>query len=163
MKPASSNLWTLAFSASTVSSDILQSFYFLGFTLRFTCNMCSMISPLTPTWSKVDHAKTSLFLSRKASNSTCSSGLVSMPRQTALTGTLGSNATFLKWSSASMAFLNYVKASAMMGHTNCWYCSDSCLRKWTFLRPDMKPCSMFLASFWLPKIDITLNVGGILR
>jgi hypothetical protein len=54
--------------------------------------------------SEVDHGKVSLFLSRKASSSSCSSGLVSVSRQIALSGTLGSSLTFLKSSLASMAF-----------------------------------------------------------
>jgi hypothetical protein len=78
-----------------------------------------MISLLTPTWSEVDHAKMSLFLSRKANKYACSSGLVSVPRQTTLSGTLGSKATFLNSPSASMDFLNYVGAFASKGHADC--------------------------------------------
>jgi hypothetical protein len=78
-----------------------------------------MISLLTPTRSEVDHAETSLFLSRKANSSTCSSRLVSVLRQTALSITLGSNTTFLKSSSTSIAFLNYAGASALMGNVDC--------------------------------------------
>jgi hypothetical protein len=78
-----------------------------------------MMSLLTLIRSEVDHAKESLFLSGKANNFACSSKLVSMPRQAVLLGTLGSNATFLKSPSASMAFLNSVGASVLMGYAYC--------------------------------------------
>jgi hypothetical protein len=84
-----------------------------------------MLSLLTPTRSEVDHAKMSLSLSRNASNSTCSSGPVSVPRQIALLGTLGSKRTFLNSPSASMAFLYFTEASVLRGHADCLYCSDS--------------------------------------
>jgi hypothetical protein len=68
---------------------------------------------------EVDHTKMLLFLSRNANNSTCSSGLVSVSRQIALSWTLGSKGTFLKSASASMAFLYSVEASALRGHASC--------------------------------------------
>jgi hypothetical protein len=77
------------------------------------------MSLLTLIRSKVDHAKILRFLSRKANKSTCSSGFVSVRRQTALLDTLGSNATFLKSSLASMAFLNSTGTSVLMGHAGC--------------------------------------------
>jgi hypothetical protein len=73
--------------------------------------------------------KKSFFLLRKANNSTYSSGLVSVPRKIALSGTLGSNVTFLKSPSSLITFLNSVGASALMEHAGCCYCSDSSLRK----------------------------------
>jgi hypothetical protein len=69
MKPVSNSLWTSVVAASTFSSDIIQSFYFLGFTLGLTWSLCSITSLLKPTKSEVDHAKTSLFLSKKAKSS----------------------------------------------------------------------------------------------
>jgi hypothetical protein len=48
MKPASSSLWTSAFTASIFSSDILRSFCFLGFMFGLTYSLCSIISLLTP-------------------------------------------------------------------------------------------------------------------
>jgi hypothetical protein len=48
MKHASSSLWTSAFTASIFSSDILRSFFFLGFTFGLTWSLCSIISLLTP-------------------------------------------------------------------------------------------------------------------
>jgi hypothetical protein len=81
--------------------------------------MCSMMSLLTPMRSEVEHVKTSLFLSRNASSSACSSGGVSVSRQTALSGPLGSRGTILKSPSASMAFLYSTGASALRGHANC--------------------------------------------
>jgi hypothetical protein len=106
MKHVSSSLWTSAFATSTFSSNILWSFYFLGFAIAFTCSLCSVMSLLTPIRSEVDHAKASLFLSRKANNSAYSLRVILVSRQTALSGTLGSNATFLMSPSALMAFLN---------------------------------------------------------
>jgi hypothetical protein len=147
MKPALSSLWTSTFVASIFSSIILRSFYFLGFMSRLTCSLCSITSLLTPMRSEVDHVKTSLFLSRKARSSTCSSGLASVLKQTAMSGTLGSSTTFLRSPSASMPFLNFVEASCLLGHSICRYCSISSLRKCTFLWPGVKPCSIFLASF----------------
>jgi hypothetical protein len=75
---------------------------------------------------------------------------------TVLSGTLGSNDTFLNWASASMIVLYSARGSAL-----CW--SDYSCRKCTFLWLGVKPFSMFLASFWLPKMDITPKVTGILR
>jgi hypothetical protein len=69
--------------------------------------------------SEVDQEKTSLFLSRKVNNYACSSILVTMPRQMALSGTVGSKAIFLNLPSASMAFLNSTRASALMGNADC--------------------------------------------
>jgi hypothetical protein len=78
-----------------------------------------MMSLLTPIRLEVDRAKTSMFLSRKANSSAYSFGLISVPRQTTLSSTLGSNATFLKLLSALMTFLNSIRASALMGHAAC--------------------------------------------
>jgi hypothetical protein len=104
INPVSNNLCTLAFATSIFSSDILRSFYFLGFACGLTCNLCSITSLLTPTRSEVDHVKTSLFLSRNCRSSACSCGLISMPLQTVLSGALGLSATLLKSPSASIAF-----------------------------------------------------------
>jgi hypothetical protein len=82
----------------------------LGFATGFTCNLCLIISLLTPIRSEADHAETSLFLSRKANNSSSSSRAISVPRQTSLSGTLGSRGIFFVSSSASMACLDSVGA-----------------------------------------------------
>jgi hypothetical protein len=132
MNPASNNLCTSAFVASIFSSDILWSFYFLGFTCGLTCNLCSITSRLTPTRSEVDHVKISLFLSRSCKSSTCSCGLISVPMQAALFGTLGSSAALLKSHSASIAFLNYVEISLVDEGCSCSCCSVSSLKKCTF-------------------------------
>jgi hypothetical protein len=89
MKPASSNLCTSAFNASTFSSTILWRFCFFSFALRLTCSHCSITSLLTPTKLEVHHANTSLFLSRKPSSSVYSSWLSSVPLHTVLSETLG--------------------------------------------------------------------------
>jgi hypothetical protein len=106
MKPTSSNLWASTFVASIFSSNVLWSFYFLGFAVGLTCTLCSIMSLLTPIRSEVAHAKASLFLSRKANNSTFSSAAISVPRQIVLSGTLGSRGIFLVSPSASMACLD---------------------------------------------------------
>jgi hypothetical protein len=75
MNSASNRCCTSAFAAFIFSSDILRSFCFLGFVFGLTYNLCSITSLLTPIKSEVDQGKTSLFLSRNCSNSTCSWGL----------------------------------------------------------------------------------------
>jgi hypothetical protein len=82
---------------------------------------------------------------------------------TVLSATLGSNGTFLNLPSTSMAFLHSVGASALCWPVMVLYHSSSSRRKCTFLWPGANPFSMFLASYWLPKKDITLKVAGILR
>jgi hypothetical protein len=124
MNPASNNLCTSAFTASIFSSDILWSFCFLGSVCGLTYNLCTITSLLTPTRSKVDHAKISLFLSRNYKSSACSCGLILVPMQTALSGTLGSSATLLKSPSASIAFLNSAKISFF---NEGYYCSCCCV------------------------------------
>jgi hypothetical protein len=73
-----------------------------------------------------------------------------------LFGTLGSSGTFWNSPSASMTFLH---------STEGWvsYCSNCSRIKCTFLWPRAKPFSMFLASCWLPKMDIIPKVAGTLR
>jgi hypothetical protein len=155
MKSTSSNLCISAFATFTFSSAILQSFYFFGLALGLTCSRCSMTSLLTATKSKVDHANTSLFLSRKLNSFGYSSWLASAPMHTVLSGTLGSNGTFLNTPSASMMFLY-----STGGSSPCW--SDCSHKKCIFLCPSAKPFSMFLASCWLPKMDMILKVAGTL-
>jgi hypothetical protein len=82
---------------------------------------------------------------------------------TVLSGTLGSNGTFLNSPLASMAFLHSIGASALCWSVMVLYHSSSSHRKSTFLWPGANPFSMFLASCWLPKKDITMKVVGILR
>jgi hypothetical protein len=115
-----------------------------------------MTSLLTPTNSKVYHANTSLFLSRTLSSFVCSSYLASAPMHTVFYGTHGSNDTFLNSPSVSMMFLYSAGGSAP-------YWSDCSHKKCTFLCPDVKPFSMFLASCWLPKMDMTSKVTGTFR
>jgi hypothetical protein len=84
INPASNRHWTSAFATFIFSSDIFQSFYFLGFTFGLTCSLCLITSLLTPIKSEVDQAKTSLFLSRNCRGSASSSGLISAPIHTIL-------------------------------------------------------------------------------
>jgi hypothetical protein len=156
MKHASSNLCSSAFATFTFSSTILRSFYFFSLALGLTCSRCSMTPLLTPTKSKVDHANTSLFLSRKLSSFVYSSWLASAPMHMVLSGTLGSNDTFLNSPSASIMFLYSTGGSA-----TCW--SNYSRKKCVFLCPYVKPFSMFLASYWLPKTDMMLKIVGTLR
>jgi hypothetical protein len=65
MKLASSRQCTLALAASIFSSDILCSLCFFGRTEGSMPRLCSMIVRLTPTRSRADQAKTSLFLERQ--------------------------------------------------------------------------------------------------
>jgi hypothetical protein len=125
MKSMSSSLCTSAFTASTYFVAILRSFYFLGLAFGLTCNQCSMTFVLTPTRLEVDHANTSLFLSKKLRISSCSCWLASMLMHTVLSRTLGSSGTFWNSASASMTFLH---------STGGWvsYCSGFSRRKCTF-------------------------------
>jgi hypothetical protein len=75
---------------------------------------------------------------------------------TILPGTLGSNGTFLNSPSASIMFLYSTGGSAL-----CW--SNCSHKKRTLLCPGAKPFSMFLASYWLPKMDRMPKVTGTLR
>jgi hypothetical protein len=163
MNLTSNNLCTLAFTNSIFSSDILRSFCILGFACWLTCNLCSITSRVTPTRSEVDYAKTFLFLSRNCRSSACSCGLISVPMQTALSGTLGLSATLLMSPSASIAFLNSVEISLIDTGCSCSCCYVSSLKKYTFLWPGAKPRSIFLASFWLSKTINMPKVVGTLR
>jgi hypothetical protein len=71
-------------------------------------------------------------------------------------GLSGFNGTFLNSPSTSMIFLY-----STGGSTLCW--SDCSHRKCTFLWPGAKPFSVFLASCWLPKMDMTPKVTSTLR
>jgi hypothetical protein len=62
---ASNRRCTSAFVASILSSDILQSFCFLGFAFGLTCSLYSITSLLTPIKSEVDQTKT-LMVVKKA-------------------------------------------------------------------------------------------------
>jgi hypothetical protein len=57
--------------------------------------------------------KTSLFLSRNTSSSTCSYWLASAVMHIVLSGTLGSNGTFSNSPLGSMAFLHFTGASTL--------------------------------------------------
>jgi hypothetical protein len=92
-----------------------------------------MISLLIFIRSKVDHVKTSLFWSRKASNSACSCWSVSALMHMALLGTPGSRGTFLNSPSALMAFLYSAGASALRWPVEVLRCSNSSRRKCIFL------------------------------
>ena len=75
---ASSNLWTSAFTAIILSSNIFLCHCFLGLTFRFKSNECWIMYLLTPCGSEADQAKTSLFLAR-VSISSASSSFESFP------------------------------------------------------------------------------------
>jgi hypothetical protein len=111
--PASNKRCTSAFVASIFSSDILQSSYFLGFAFVLTCNLCMITSLQTPIKSKVDQAKTSLFLSKNCTSFACSCGLILALMHIVLSGTLGSSANLVKSPSASIAFLNFADVSCL--------------------------------------------------
>jgi hypothetical protein len=76
-----------------------------------------MTSLLTPTKSKVDHANTSLFLSRKLGSFACSSWLATAPMHTVLSETLGPSGTFLNLPSASMIFCILLEVLLCVGLT----------------------------------------------
>jgi hypothetical protein len=105
INPTSNRRCTSAFAASIFSSDILRSFYFLGFTFGLTCSLCSITCLQTPIKSEVCQAKTSLFLSKNCRSFACSFRLISASMHMVLSGTLGSSATLVKSPSALIAFL----------------------------------------------------------
>jgi hypothetical protein len=113
INPASNRRCTSAFATAIFSSDILQSFCFLGFAFGLTCNLCSITSLLTPIKLEVDQAKTSPLLSRNYSSFASSCGLISALIHTVLSGTLGSSASLVKSPSTLIAFLNYVDISCL--------------------------------------------------
>jgi hypothetical protein len=113
MNLASNSRCTSAFAASTFSSDILWSFYFLDFTCGLIFSLCSITSLLTPTKLEVDQTTTSLFLSWNCTSFACSSGLISTPMEMILSSILRSSATLLKSPSALIAFLNYLEISSL--------------------------------------------------
>jgi hypothetical protein len=65
MKLASSRRCTSALAASVFSSDILRSLCFFGLTEGSMPKLSSIMERLTPTRSRADQAKTSLFLERQ--------------------------------------------------------------------------------------------------
>ena len=69
---ASNNLWTSAFAAKILSSDIFLYRCFLGFILGLMSRERCIISLLTPFRSEVDQAKTSLFLAKVSMSSASS-------------------------------------------------------------------------------------------
>jgi hypothetical protein len=93
MKHVSKNLWTSTLAAEFFSSDILRSFCFFGFAEELICSLCSMMLLLTLVMSKVDQAKTSLFLSRNDSSYTSSSDERSYATNTKFSGTIGYSMT----------------------------------------------------------------------
>jgi hypothetical protein len=143
----SNNRCTSAFTTSIFSSDILWSFFFLGFAYGLTCNLCSITSLLTPTRLEVGQAKTSLFLSRNCRSSACSCRFISVPMQIVLSGTLASSGTLLKSPAALITFLNFAQISCLDEGCACSCCSAISLEKCTFLCHGVKPRSMLLASF----------------
>lgn len=92
---ASRNRWTLVFVASVFSSDILRSFCFFDRIEGSVLKPCAMMARLTPTRSKVDHAKTSLFRFRQDNNISSSTWLRSSLISTVWFSTDGHKVTFL--------------------------------------------------------------------
>jgi hypothetical protein len=95
MNHASNNLQNSSLATVTFLSDIFQSLCFLGLAEGLTCNLCSIISLLTPIRSEFLHENTLLFLSRNESNSASSLDVKSRDIITVLFGTLGSSRTLL--------------------------------------------------------------------
>src|SRR6187455_3414933 len=65
MNLASKRRCTSALAASVFSSDILRSRCFFGLTEGSIPKLCSIMDRLTPTRSRADQAKTSLFLDKQ--------------------------------------------------------------------------------------------------
>jgi hypothetical protein len=147
MKHVSKNLWTSTLAAEFFSSDILRSFCFFGFAEELICSLCSMMLLLTLVMSKVDQAKTSLFLSRNDSSYTSSSDERSYATNTNFSGTIGYSMTRSVLHSTSIAVLPLLQASAFSVQVFCWPLSSAPLKKCTFLWLGAKPCSIFLTSF----------------
>jgi hypothetical protein len=156
------SLWTSTFAAAMFSSDILQSLCFLGFAVGLTCSLCSIMSLLTPIRSEVLHTNTSLFLSKNDNNSVSLFGVRSWEIIAVLSSTLGSNGTLLVSHYGSIDLLADLSPFSFLVLLPL-LSTLSPYKQFTFLWPEAKSCSMFLASFWLPWTKITPRVAGTFR
>jgi hypothetical protein len=95
MKLASSRRCTLALAASIFSSDILRSRCFFGLTEGSIPKLCSMTERLTPTRSRADQVKTSLFLDRQERSISSSCEVRSSLMMTVCLGVAWSRGTVL--------------------------------------------------------------------
>jgi hypothetical protein len=136
----------LRFCDCNFLSNILQSLCFLGLAEGLTSNLCSIISLVTPMRSEVLHAKTLMFLSKNESSSFSSPGVKCWDIVTVLSGTLGSSGTILISHSGSIGLLLKLPLFCLPVMLALSSVFPSC-RKFTFLWPGAKPCSIFLASF----------------
>jgi hypothetical protein len=109
MKLASSRRCTSALAASVFSSNILRDRCFFGRTEGSMPRLCSMTVRLTPTRSRVDQAKTSLFLERQEMSFSSSCEVRSLLMTTVCLGIAGSRGTVFVLSllySCAFAFLS---------------------------------------------------------
>jgi hypothetical protein len=146
MKLASSRRCTSALAASVFSSDILRSLCFFGRTEGSMPRLCSMIVRLTPTRSRVDQAKMSLFLERQEMSLSLSCEVRSSLMMTVCLGVAWSRGTvFVPSLLYSCAFSCSLAVGRAASGTSCCV-----VRQCTFLCPGMKSLSMLRAVCWLP-------------
>jgi hypothetical protein len=145
MKLASSRRCTSALAASIFSSDILRSRCFFGLTEGSIPKLCSMIERLTPTRSRADQAKTSLFLDRQERSLSSSCEVRSSLMMTVCLGVAWSRGTVLVPSLlCSCAFSCSLAVGLVASGT-----SRCAVRQCTFLCPGTKSLSMLHVAYWL--------------
>jgi hypothetical protein len=146
MKLASSRRCTSTLAASVFSSDILRSRCFFGLTEGSIPKLCSMIERLTPTRSRANQAKTSLFLDRQE-RSLCSSCEVrSSLMMTVCLGVAWSRGTVL----VPLLLYSCAFSCSLAVGLVAWGTSRCAVRQCTFLCPGTKSLSMLRAACWLP-------------
>jgi hypothetical protein len=143
---ASSRRCTSALGASIFSSDILRNCCFFGLTEGSIPKLCSMMERLTPTRSRADQAKTSLFLDRQQRSLSSSCEVRSSLMVTVCLGVALSRGTVLVLPLLCSCALSCSLAVELADSgTSRW-----AVRQCTFLCPGTKSLSMLRAAYWLP-------------
>jgi hypothetical protein len=146
MNLASNRRCTSVLATSVFSSDIFRIRCFFGRTEESMPRLCSMIERLTPTRSRADQAKTSLFWERQERSFSSSHEVRSSLIITVCLGVAGSRGTAfvpsLLWSYA-LAFSSLIERLFSKP-------SRSAVRQWTFRCPGTKSLSMLRAVSWSP-------------
>jgi hypothetical protein len=146
MKLASNRQCTSTLAASVFSSDILRSRCFFGRTEGSMPRPCSMMVRLTPTRSRADQAKTSLFQERQEMSFSSSREVRYSLIMTVCLGVAGSRGTaFVPSLLCSYAFTFSSATGRVPSKTLC--CA---VRQCTFHWPGMKSLLILCAVCWLP-------------
>jgi hypothetical protein len=149
MKLASSNLCSSTLAATIFLCNILQSFCFLDFAEGLTWSLCSITYAHSREVGGLPSEDVAIFCLRMR----VGRFLLSM----VLSGALGYRGTLFVSHSGSITALLPMAASALGVLASYWPPPSASCKQFTFLFPGVKPCSMFLASFWLSCTNITPN------